>query len=93
MTEPSWIRAFSLEGRTAIVTGSGRNIGREIARAFARAGASVIVNGHSDRQALDDTVSTIQAEGGRAHAFLADVADGVAVTAMVNEAPRVRRAP
>src|SRR5690606_29697430 len=80
---------FALDGRVAVVTGSGRNIGREIALAFARAGAAVIVNGHSDRQALDDTVRLIAGEGGRAHAVLADVGDAAAVRAMVAEGAQV----
>ena len=85
MTPPT----SSLADRTALVTGSGRNIGRAIALALARAGASVIVNGHRDREALDDVVSAIHAEGGHAHAVLADVSQGDAVRALVEEATRV----
>lgn len=85
--------AFSLAGRVALVTGSGRNIGREIARACARAGAAVVVNGHRDRAAIQETVRLVEGEGGRAHAVLADVADRAAVQAMVAEAERVLGAP
>lgn len=84
---------FSLAGRVALVTGSGRNIGREIARTLARAGAAVVVNGHIDGAALDQTVALIRSEGGRAHAVLADVADRTAVQAMVAEAEGVMGAP
>ena len=80
---------FSLAGRTALVTGSGRNIGREIALAFARAGAAVVVNGHRDRTALDEVVGAIRAEGGSAHAVLADVSRREDVHAMVDEAMQV----
>jgi NAD(P)-dependent dehydrogenase (short-subunit alcohol dehydrogenase family) len=77
---------FSLAGRTAIVTGSGRNIGREIAVTFARAGAAVVLNGHRDQAALDGVAAEIAAFGGRAHSVLADVADHRAVARMVDEA-------
>jgi NAD(P)-dependent dehydrogenase (short-subunit alcohol dehydrogenase family) len=62
-----------LAGRVAIVTGSGRNIGRAIALSFARAGARVVVNGHRDRAALDAVVSEVEGIGGEAIACLADV--------------------
>jgi 3-oxoacyl-[acyl-carrier protein] reductase len=66
---------FSLAGRVALVTGSGRNIGRAIAIACARAGATVVVNGHRDLAALDEVVAEIGAAGGRAVALAADVSD------------------
>ena len=72
-----------LAGRTAIVTGAGRNIGRAIALSLAEAGASVIVNGRSDGAALDGVVGEIQARGGKARAVLADVGSEVAVTDMI----------
>jgi 3-oxoacyl-[acyl-carrier protein] reductase len=81
--------AFPLAGRVALVTGSGRNIGRGIALAFAQAGAAVVVNGHRDAAALDDVVQEIRSGGGRAHAVLADVSQRAEVHAMVEEAMRV----
>lgn len=76
----------SLSGRTALVTGSGRNIGRAIALSLAAQGAAVVVNGHSDAVALDGVVDEIRAAGGRAMAHLADVADDAQVAGMVNAA-------
>ena len=75
-----------LAGRTAIVTGSGQNIGRSIALHFARAGANVVVNGHRDRAKVDRVVGEIIELGGVAIGCIADVGDPVAVERMVNEA-------
>ena len=77
---------FSLNGRVALVTGSGRNIGRAIALAFARAGAAVAVNGHRDLGALNAVVDEIRSAGGEAVALPADVSDAEAVEAMVRTA-------
>ena len=52
-----------LAGRTAIVTGSGQNIGKAIALHFARAGANVVVNGHRNQAAIDAVVKEIEALG------------------------------
>ena len=65
----------------ALVTGGGRGIGREIASALARAGATVTVLGRN-RKTLDDAVAA-----GAAHfAGVADVADQAAVSAAIAEA-------
>ncbi len=78
----------SLQGRTAIITGSGRNIGKAIALHFARAGANVVVNGHKDKQALDKVVAEIKAMGGNAIAVVADIGDHKQIDKMVNAAVR-----
>ncbi len=77
---------FSLQGRTAIVTGSGRNIGKAIALEFARHGANVVVNGHRDLAALEGTAKEIQDLGRGASPFIADIADPEAVSKMVAHA-------
>ena len=50
---------FRLEGRTAIVTGSGTGIGEAIAKAFADAGAHVVVSGRT-RATIDAVASACQ---------------------------------
>ena len=73
-------------GRTAIVTGSGRNIGRAIALALARGGANVVVNGHSDRKALDEVAAEAARLGARAIAVMADVSSDDEVLGLVRAA-------
>jgi 3-oxoacyl-[acyl-carrier protein] reductase len=67
--------SFSLQGRTAIVTGGSRGIGRAICLELARRGAAVLVNYNRSSQAVEDVIAQIQSEGGRATAFQADVSD------------------
>ena len=58
--------ARPLSGRVALVTGSGRGIGRTIARLLARRGATVIVNSFHSREQGEQTAADINAEGGKA---------------------------
>jgi 3-oxoacyl-[acyl-carrier protein] reductase len=64
-----------LQGRIALVTGAGKNIGRAIALTLARDGATVLVNGRNDGAAVDAVVQEIVAAGGKAHAAMGDVSD------------------
>jgi len=73
-------------GRTALITGSGQNIGRAIALAFARLGANVVLNGHRNQAAIDAVAAEVRALGANALAVLADVADPAAVQLMVDQA-------
>ncbi len=73
-----------LEGRTALVTGGGKGIGRAISRALAAMGARVVVNYRSDAAVADATA--LEVEG---IAVRCDVTDGEAVQAMVKGIGRV----
>jgi len=74
------------EGKVAIVTGAGRNIGRAIALALADGGASILVNVRSNRAEADAVAREIEAAGGKAVVQIGDVADAGQVQAMVDMA-------
>jgi 3-oxoacyl-[acyl-carrier protein] reductase len=65
---------FGLAGRTALVTGGSRGIGRSACLGLAQAGAAVAVHYGSDAAAAAGVVAEIEAGGGRAAAFGADLA-------------------
>ena len=71
-----------LDGRVALVTGAGRNIGRAIALELASAGAAVVVNARSNQAEADEVVRGIESDGGHATAALGDVTDRKAVDKM-----------
>src|SRR2546426_11019147 len=74
-----------LEGKTALVTGGGKGIGRAISQALAAMGARVVVNYRSDKTAAEETATSLP--GGSAHQ--ADVGDPEQVDAMVKAIGRV----
>jgi 3-oxoacyl-[acyl-carrier protein] reductase len=78
-------RTIDLTGRTALVTGGTRNIGRGIALALAQAGADVAVIGRVDRAMLDETIDLLRAAGAKAHGLLVDVGDWDALKAALAE--------
>jgi len=75
----------SLAGRTALVTGGSRGIGRGICLRLARAGVNVAVNYHSDEKSARETAQLVSEAGTTAHTVQADVASRDEVDAMVNE--------
>ena len=72
--------------RVAVVTGSSRGIGREVALRLAAEGYAVVVNYAGNADLADQVVRTITDKGGQAIAVQADVADEVAVAAMFDAA-------
>jgi 3-oxoacyl-[acyl-carrier protein] reductase len=75
--------ATELAGKVAVVTGAARNIGRATALELAAAGASIAVNTRASRDDAEKVVQEIRAAGGKAELFVADIADGNAVNAMI----------
>src|SRR6478736_7502793 len=75
-----------LDGKVAVVTGAGRNIGRAIALTLAEGGASVLVNARRNRVEAEAVVREIEAAGGKAIAHIGDVADAKAVQEMADAA-------
>ncbi len=57
-----------------VITGAGRGIGREMALAFAREGASVLIHYGHARQEAEEVVAKIKAQGGAAWLLQADLA-------------------
>ena len=74
-----------LSGKTALVTGGGKGIGRAISLALGAMGAKVVVNYRSDKTAAEETAASLP--GGTAHQ--ADVGDPAQVEAMVKAIGRV----
>lgn len=75
-----------LSGKTALVTGSGRNIGRAIALRLAQLGCNVVVNGSSDAAACDDTAARVTAEGAQALVAMGDLGRAEDVARIAEEA-------
>jgi|HubBroStandDraft_6_1064221.scaffolds.fasta_scaffold45702_3 3-oxoacyl-[acyl-carrier protein] reductase len=69
-----------LQNKIALVTGGGTGIGRAIAEAFGREGATVIVNYSRSQKAADEVAASL---GGRSTAMAADVSNEAAVVAML----------
>ena len=98
--------SFSLEGRRAVITGSGQGIGLALARALAEAGAAVVLNGRGAAR-LEAAAAALRAEGATVDVAAFDVTDAAAVTEgvarieaelgsidiLVNNAGIQRRAP
>jgi 3-oxoacyl-[acyl-carrier protein] reductase len=80
--------SLPLQNKVALVTGAGKNIGRCIALTLARDGAAVLVNGRSDKAAVDAVVAEISAAGGKALAAMGDVSDPKVAPALAEMAQK-----
>ncbi|MFV0281540.1 MAG: SDR family NAD(P)-dependent oxidoreductase [Rhodoblastus sp.] len=78
--------AKPLAGRTALVTGGGRGIGRAIALALAEDGANVAIGYRRDEAAASETVAALEKHGIRAKAYSSSMEDHAQVTALAERA-------
>ncbi|MDD4858962.1 MAG: 3-oxoacyl-[acyl-carrier-protein] reductase [Dehalococcoidales bacterium] len=76
---------MNLTDRVAIVTGSGRGIGKAIALKLAAAGANVVINDVGDPQTAEGVAAEIKALGRQSLAVIADVSAPAEVTAMIDK--------
>ncbi|MFY0611871.1 MAG: SDR family oxidoreductase [Hyphomicrobiaceae bacterium] len=72
--------------RTALITGSGRNMGRGCAKELAEAGFNIVINGSSKRADCDRVADEVRAIGTDAHIEMADIGDKAAVETMAANA-------
>ena len=98
---------FDLTGKVALVTGATHGLGMAMATGLGKAGATLVVNGHSSREKLDAAIADYESQGLSAHGYLFDVTDEDAVEAavarieeevgpidvLVNNAGIIRRVP
>ena len=79
------LESFSLAGRTALVTGATRGLGRAFARGLAEAGADIVIHGR-DAAAADEVRTEIQSMGRVAHVVLGELTSRSTVNQIVDEA-------
>ena len=77
-----------LSGKTALVTGGARRVGRALSEALARAGANVVVNYNRSAAEADETVAELKRIGSKASAFQADVSRKSDIDALVQHIER-----
>src|SRR3954470_22335737 len=75
-----------LDGKVALITGSGRNIGRATALTFAREGAHVVVNARANQQEAESVAREVRDLGVKSTPILADVGNKQEVEALAEKA-------
>lgn len=75
---------MDLTNKTAIVTGSSKNIGRAIATRLAKAGADVGITARSDRAGCEETAAAVRAHGSDAAVAIGDIGDPKAIDTVVS---------
>ncbi len=77
---------MTLDGRTAFISGGGRNIGRAIALELADAGCDIVINGRQDRATCDEVAGEVAARGRQALVQMGDIGDSAGVRSMAKAA-------
>lgn len=78
------IELFNLSGKIALVTGSTHGLGMAMAKGLGKAGATIVVNGNSSQQKIDDAVAHYKREGINAVGYKFNVADEAQVITAIN---------
>src|SRR5262249_46680272 len=82
----AWIRLpalMNLPGKTAVITGASRGVGRATALALARAGCSVLINFNSSRDDAEQTAAAVRGLGVKAACFQGDIAQDAVCRALM----------
>jgi 3-oxoacyl-[acyl-carrier protein] reductase len=79
---------LQLDGKCALITGAGGDIGQGIVRAFIREGATVVLHG-LDRMQLEQLAGTLHADGGRVYTAVGDLASDESARQIAEEARRL----
>src|SRR5690606_38934036 len=79
------VSLFDLTGKTALVTGSTHGLGMAMAKGLGQAGATIIVNGNSSQQKIDEAVAYFKSEGINAVGYKFNVTDEQEVIEVINK--------
>ncbi|MFE7504543.1 SDR family NAD(P)-dependent oxidoreductase [Promicromonospora sp. NPDC057488] len=80
--------SYSLSGKTALITGGSRGIGRSIAERLAIQGATVALTYNASKAGADEAVAAIEHAGGSAFALHADLADAASIPGLFEQLDR-----
>jgi gluconate 5-dehydrogenase len=76
---------FNIKGKVALVTGSTHGLGMAMAMGLGKAGATIVVNGNSSQEKIDNAVATYKKEGINAVGYKFNVADEADVIANISK--------